>query len=65
MVAIADSTSVLPISDNAEHREAKDDEEQQQGKLNEDVEPSWLINRMTNTVPQHIQWFRQKPMMVS
>jgi hypothetical protein len=62
LVAIGDSLSDLPSSDNGEDGQDEDDEETEQGKLSEDDEPSWVMGTITKMVLQRMERFRQKQM---
>jgi len=62
LVAIGDSLSNLPSSDNGENGEDEDDEETEQGKLSDDDEPGWVMGTITKTVQLFMESFRQKQM---
>jgi hypothetical protein len=62
LVGIGDSQSDLASSDNGEDREDEDDGETEQGNLNEDDEPGWVMGTMTKMVQHHMERFRQKQM---
>jgi len=62
LVAIGDSLSDLPSSDDEEDGEDEDDEETEQGKLSDDDEPGWVMGTITKMVQQCIESFRQKQM---
>jgi hypothetical protein len=62
LVPIGDSLSDLASPDDGEGGEDEDDEETEQGKLSDDDEPGWVMGKITKTVQQHIERFRQKQM---
>jgi hypothetical protein len=62
LVAIGDSLSDLASSDDGVDGEDEDDAENQQGKLIEDDEPSWVMGNITKTVQQSMERFQQKLM---
>jgi len=62
MVAIGDSLSNLASSGDGEDGEYDNDDKTEHGKLSEDDEPGWVIGTITNTVQQHMDWFRLKQM---
>ena len=62
LVAIGDSLSDLASSDHGEDGKQEDDEETEQGNLNEDDEPGWVMGTITKTVQQRMERFRQKQM---
>jgi len=62
LVAIGDSLSDLASSDDGEDGEDEDDEETELGRLSEDDEPGWVMGKITKTVQQRMERFRQKPM---
>jgi len=65
LVAIGDSLSDLPSSDDGEVGEEEDDEETEQGKLSEDDEPGWVMGTITKTVQQRMERFWQKQMKLN
>ena len=62
LVAIGDSLSDLASSDDGEDGEEADDEETELGNLSEDDEPGWVMGKITKTVQQCMERFRQKQM---
>ena len=60
LVGIGDSLSDLASSDDGVDGEDKDDEETEQGKLNDDEKPGWVMGTITKTVQQRMESFRQK-----
>jgi hypothetical protein len=62
LVAIRDSRSDLANSENGEHGEDEDDEDTEQGNLNENDEPGWVIGTITKMVLQRMELFQQKQM---
>jgi hypothetical protein len=62
--AIRECRSNVASSEDTEDREDKDDDEEvsQHGKLSEDDEPGWVIERISKTVQQHMKSFAQKQM---
>jgi len=62
LVAIGDSLSDLPSSDDGEDWEDEDDKETEQGKLSDDDEPGWVMGTITKTVQQRMESFRPKQM---
>jgi hypothetical protein len=62
LVAIRDSRSDLANSDNGEHGEDEDDEDTEQGNLNKNDEPGWVMGTITKTVLQRMELFWQKQM---
>jgi hypothetical protein len=62
LVAVGDSLSDLASSDDGEDGEDEGDEETEQGSLNKDDEPSWVMGTITKTVQQRMERFRQKQM---
>jgi len=65
LVAIRDSLSDLPSSDDGEYGEGEDDEETEHGKLSDDDEPGWVMGTITNTVHQCIESCGQKQMKLN
>jgi hypothetical protein len=63
LVAIRDSVSNLPSSDNVADWEDEDDQAIEQGKLSEDDELGWVIGTITQTAQQCMDTFWQKQMM--
>jgi len=61
MAAIGDSLSDLATSDDGDDGE-DEDEETEQDKLSEDDEPGWVMGKITKTVQQRMESFRQKQM---
>jgi len=45
--------------------EADDEEDTELGKVSEDDEPGWVMGTITNTVPQHMESFRQQRMRLN
>jgi len=64
LLPIGDSLSDLASSDDGEDGEDEDDEETEQGKLSEDDEPGWVMGTISKTVPQRMEIFWQKQMML-
>jgi hypothetical protein len=64
LVTIGDSLSDLASSDDGDDGEDEDNEETKQGSLSKDDEPGWVMGTITKTVPQHMERFRQKQMML-
>jgi len=62
LVAIGDSLSDLASSDNGEDGEEEDDEETEQGNMSGDDEPGCVMGKITKTVQQRMERFRQKQM---
>jgi hypothetical protein len=58
MVAIGDSLSDIPRSDDGEDREAENDEETQQGKVSKDDQLCWGMGGISQTAQQHLGSFR-------
>jgi hypothetical protein len=61
MAAMGDSLSDFASSDDGEDGE-DEDEETEQGKLSEGDELGWVMGRISKTVQQRRESFRQKPM---
>jgi len=64
MVAIRDSLSHIPSSDDGENGEDEHDEDSEQGTLIEDDVPSWVMGTIAKTVLQHLERFREMQMKV-
>jgi len=62
LVAIRESLSDLPSSDDGEDGEDEDHEQTEQGNLSEDDKPGWVMGTITQTVQQRMERFRQKQM---
>jgi hypothetical protein len=62
--AIGHSLSDLASSDHWEDGEDRDDEVTEQGKLSDDNEPGRVMGKITKTVKQRMESFRQKQMKV-
>jgi len=62
LVATGDSLSDLASSDDCEDGEDEDNDETEQGMLSEDDKPGRVMGTITETVHQHMERFRQKPM---
>jgi hypothetical protein len=65
LVAIGDSLSDLASSDDGEDGEEEDDEDTEQGNLSEDNEPGWVMGKITKTVQQWMERFRQKQLKLN
>jgi hypothetical protein len=63
LVALGDSRSDLATSDDGEDGKDVDEEQTEQGNLSENDETGWVMGTITKTVPQRMEWFRQKQMM--
>jgi len=64
MVAMWDSLRDIASSDNGEDGEDEDDEETEQGKVHKDDEPSRVMVRISKTVQQDMERFREPQMML-
>jgi len=62
LVAIGDSLSNLPCTNNGKDQEDEDDAVREQGKLSEDDEPGWVTGTISKMVQQHIERCQQKLM---
>ena len=62
MVAIGDSLSDVPSSNNEEDGDDGDDDDTERGRLSEDDEPGWVMGNISKTVHQCMERFRQKQM---
>jgi hypothetical protein len=60
LVAIGDSLSDLASFGHGEDGEDNDDEKTEQDKLSEDDEPGCVMGKLTKTVLQRMNRFRQK-----
>jgi len=61
-VAIEDSLSDIPSSNNGEDTDDEDHGVIEQGQLSEDDKPSWVMGTITKIVQQRMERFRQKQM---
>jgi len=60
MVAIGDSLSDIPCSDDGKNGEDEDDEETEQGRLSEDDKPRWMMGTIKKMVQQRMERLNQK-----
>jgi len=58
--AIGDSPSDLASSDDQQHGEDEEDDEEEKelGKLNDDIEPGWVMGTISKTVQHGMESFR-------
>ena len=52
--------SLSDLASSNDEVDGKDDQHTEQGKLNEDAEPGWVMGTITKTVQQRMERFRQK-----